>query len=69
MPKPLVFELLAQHDFRPADTGYLTASGVVRSDAFVSQPGSHLMPVRALEHIPAGRRGRFLEASLQLGVR
>lgn len=61
MAKLLVFKLLAEHDFRPADIGYLTTSGVVRADAFVSNPGSHLMPVRALEHIAAGHRGRFVE--------
>lgn len=61
MTKPLIFELLAQHDFRPADRGFLTPTGVVRADAFVSQPRAHLMPVRALEHVQNGQRGRFVE--------
>ena len=61
MPKPLVFELLAQHDFRPADLGYVVPGGVVRADSFVSEPTNRLMVVRALEHVDTGRRGRFVE--------
>jgi hypothetical protein len=68
MPKPLVFELLASHTFRPADLGYLTSGGVVRADAFVTKPSAYLMPVRALETIDAGRRGRFIELSAPPGA-
>jgi hypothetical protein len=52
----------------PADRGFLTGSGVVRADAFVRNPGSHLMPVRALEHVPSGQRGRFLEIPPNSGI-
>jgi hypothetical protein len=63
MPKPLTFELVAQHDFRASAVGYLTPDGVVRQDAFLSNQSRHLMPVRALEHIAAGHRGRFVEVA------
>jgi hypothetical protein len=61
--KPLTFDLLAHDAFRPGDLGWLTPTGVVQAGNYGRNPSDGTLPVRAVSHIPAGRRGRFIEAS------
>ena len=61
MPKPITFDLLACDTFRPADLGWLTAAGVVLASAYGRNVRDGIMPVRSVEHVPAGTRGRFME--------
>jgi hypothetical protein len=63
MPKPLELTLLARDDFKPGDRGWTTLEGVVKvAHPFAGQPDGAI-PVRAIETVPAGRRGRFIEIS------
>lgn len=63
MPKPLVFDLFAHDTFRPEDVGWLTPTGVVLADSYGRNPNGGMMVVRAVDHIAAGQRGRFIEVS------
>ena len=69
MPKPVTFDLLACDTFRPADLGWLTSAGVVLANTYGRNIRDGIMPVRSVEHVPAGTRGKFMEVPAQSDAR
>lgn len=69
MPRPVTFDLLACDTFRPADLGWLTSAGVVLANAYGRNARESIMPVRSVEHVPAGTRGKFMEVPASVNAR
>jgi hypothetical protein len=68
MPKPLEFTLLARDDFKTGDRGWTTAAGVTKVVHSLTGRPEGAIPVRAIETVPAGRHGRFIEISPEPNV-
>lgn len=64
MPRQTPLNLLAADDFRPHEIGWVTSQGVIKVENPKGLPKS-VVQVRALDHVQAGQRGRFIETSDQ----
>jgi len=63
IPKALEFTLLARDDFKTGDRSCTTLEGVIKVAHPFTGQREGTIPVRAIETVPAGRHGRFIEIS------